>query len=92
MPIKPDEHEIVLDALVDRRRGSHVRGSKRKATPSVRSASPASSSLTATICRAPLGRRGPHLLADKLSRAAREQHVGRALREDERAPVALASV
>ena len=55
--------------------------SQRPATPSVRSASPASASLVCENLRAARRCQRPAVLADEFERAAREQHVGRALGE-----------
>ena len=64
------------------------RGSERTATPSVRSASPASSSLSARICARRAGVERLLLFADQFLRAAREQHVRRAFGEDEQTRLA----
>ena len=64
-------------------------GSERKATPSVRSASPASSSLALQNLRAALLCQRLALFADQLLRTTREQYVRRALGEDEQALLAL---
>ena len=57
--------------------------------PSVRSASPASSSLVCRISARRSAVRGRRLLADELLRAARQQHVRRAFGEDEQALLPL---
>ena len=69
------------------RAGASV-GSRRAATPSVRSASPGERLVRAPDLLAPLGRqRHARCVADELAGAAREQHVRRALGEhDARGP------
>ena len=61
----------------------------RKATPSVRSASPASSSFDLRISARRSAVRRPRLFAHEFLRAAREQHVRRAFGEDEQALLPL---
>ncbi len=90
MPTNPGEHEVLLDALVDvigvRARLAAASGRRRRACAS---ASPASSSLTSRICGAPGVGQRPGVLAHQLTRAAPEQHVRRALGEDEQALLPL---
>ena len=90
MPISPRKTRSCSTpsskSLAARQRPS---AASRKATPSVRSASPASSSLRPQDLGAALRRQRPRLLADQLLRAAREQDVRRALGEGEQALLPL---
>ena len=89
MPISPRKTRSLLDLVVDCLGLGVSSGSERKATPSVRSASPASASLPCQDRGAALLGQRPRLLAHQLVRAASQQHVGRALGEHEqRAPAA----
>ena len=83
MPIRPRKTRSCSMPSSKPRCSSASFGSERKATPSVRSASPASSSLACRICGAALRRQRPCFLAHQLVRTARQQDVRRAFGEDE---------
>ena len=86
MPTRPSEHQLVLEPFIESSLSERSQpAAVRKATPSVRSASPASASLASRIAARRASSSGLRLVADQLVRAARQQDVGRALGEDAQA-------
>ena len=82
MPISPaNTRSCSTRSSTDARHERLAFGSHRPATPSVRSASPASASLVCRISARRAARQRPPLLAHELARAARQQDIGRALGE-----------